>query len=176
MLWSKVFFQRLIIMIRTNDDILGLVIWGSCNLKRVAALNHQKVVTNHANLHSERVRKKTIWPFLVFEMSVWLFLYLELSNVGEKIGLLTFTESSSIEISISSVMLNNNGSYVNIHKLPKLNYLSGDSESEKGKWKQNFNYLQIIGHLGSKLFSRPTISETKKILHLDNFILSLFSL
>ena len=51
----------------------------------------------------------------------------------KKLVFLTFTESSSIEISISSVMLNNNGSYVNIHKLPKLNYLSGDSESEKGK-------------------------------------------
>ena len=45
-------------MIRTDGDILGLVICGSCNLKRVAALNHQKVITNHANLHSERVQKK----------------------------------------------------------------------------------------------------------------------
>lgn len=51
----------------------------------------------------------------------------------KKLVFLTFTESSSIEISISSVMLDNNGSYVNIHKLPKLNYLSSDSEIEKGK-------------------------------------------
>ena len=51
----------------------------------------------------------------------------------KKLVFLTFTVSSSIEISISSVMLDNNGSYVNIHKLPKLNYLSGDSEIEKGK-------------------------------------------
>lgn len=50
----------------------------------------------------------------------------------KKLVFLTFTESSSIEISISSVMLDNNGSY-NIHKLPKLNYLSADSEIEKGK-------------------------------------------
>ena len=50
----------------------------------------------------------------------------------KKLVFLTFTESS-IAISISSVMLDNNGSYVNTHKLPKLNYLSGDSESEKGK-------------------------------------------
>ena len=32
-------------------------------------------------------KKKTIWPILVFEMSVSLFLYLELSNVGEKVGI-----------------------------------------------------------------------------------------
>ena len=51
----------------------------------------------------------------------------------KKLVFLTFTESSSIEISISSVMLDNNESYVNIHKLPKLHYLSGDSEIEKGK-------------------------------------------
>ena len=80
----------------------------------------------------------------------------------KKLVFLTFTESSSIAISISSVMLDNNGSYVNIRKLAKLNYLSGDNEIEKGKWKQTFYYLQNIGHLGSELFSRPTISETKE--------------
>lgn len=137
-------------MIRTDGDILGLVIWGSCNMKRVAALNHQKVITNHANLHSERVqKKKKIWLFLVFECQFDFFFYF-------------LTKSSSIAISISSVMLDNNGSYVNIRKLPKLNYLSGDNEIEKGKWKQTFYCLQNIGHLGSELFSRRTISETKK--------------
>ena len=134
MLWCKVFFQRLIIMIRTDDVILGLVIWGSCNLKRVAALNHQKAVTNHANLHSESVQKKK-----QFDQSSSLkclfhfFFILNCLMLEKKLVFLTFTESSSIEISISSVILDNNGSYVNIHKLPKLNYLSGDSEIEKGK-------------------------------------------
>ena len=163
-------------MIRTDGDILGLVIWGSCNMNRVAALNHQKVMTNHANLYSERVQKKQFDHSSSLKCLFDFFSILDYLMLEKKLVFLTFTESSSIGISISSVMLDNNGSYVNIHKLPKLNYLSGDSESEKGKWKQNFNYLQIIGHLGSKLFSRPTISETKKILHLDNFILSLFSL
>ena len=138
-------------MIRTDGDILGLVICGSCNLKRVAALNHQKVITNHANLHSERVqKKKKIWLFLVFECQFDFFFYF-------------LTKSSSIAISISSVMLDNNGSYVNVRKLPKLNYLSGDNEIEKGKWTQTFYCLQNIEHLGSELFSWPTISETKKI-------------
>ena len=61
------------------------------------------------------------------------FFILNCLMLEKKLVFLTFTESSSIEISISSVMLDNNGSYVNIHKLPKLNYLSGDSEIEKGK-------------------------------------------
>ena len=51
----------------------------------------------------------------------------------KKLVFLTFTESSTIAISISSVILDNNGSYVNIRKLPKLNYLSGDNEIEKDK-------------------------------------------
>ena len=123
-------------MTRTDGDIFGLVIWGSCNLKRVAVFSHQKVIIDHANLHSERVQKKkrkAIWPFLVFECQFDFFFILNYLMLEKKLVFLTFTESSSIAISISSVMLDNNGSYVNIHKLPKLNYLSGDSESEKGK-------------------------------------------
>ena len=120
-------------MIRTNGDILGLVIWGSCNMKRVAALNHQKVMTNHANLHSERVQKKQFDHSSSLNCLFDFFSILDYLMLEKKLVFLTFTESSSIGISISSVMLDNNGSYVNIHKLPKFNYLSGDSESEKGK-------------------------------------------
>ena len=137
-------------MIRTDGDILGLVICESCNLKWVAALNHQKVITNHANLHSERVqKKKKVWPFLVFECQFDFFFTLNYLMLEKKLVFLTFTKSSSIAISISSVMLDNNGSYVNIRKLPKLNYLSGDNEIEKGKWTQTFYCLQNIGHLGA---------------------------
>ena len=113
-------------MIRTDDDILGLVIWGSCNMNRVAALNH-------ANLHSERVQKKQFDHSSSLKCLFDFFSILDYLMLEKKLVFLTFTESSSIGISISSVMLDNNGSYVNIHKLPKLNYLSGDSESEKGK-------------------------------------------
>ena len=140
-----------------------MLFWGwLSNLKRVAALNHQKAVTNHANLHSESVQKKR-----QFDQSSSLkclfhfFFILNCLMLEKKLVFLSFTKSSSIEISISSVMLDNNGSYVNIHKLPKLNYLSGDSEIEKGKQKETFYYLQNIGHLGSELFSRLTISKTK---------------
>ena len=78
-------------------------------------------------------KKEAIWPFLVFECQFDFFFILNYLMLEKKLVFLTFTESSSIGISISSVMLDNNGSYVNIHKLPKFNYLSGDSESEKGK-------------------------------------------
>ena len=125
--------------VNNNDNEPTVIFWGWLS-EGAATWNEWELSTIKKwwqtmpiSIVSACKKKTTIWPLLVFEMSVWLFLYLELSNVGENLVFLAFTESSSIEISISCVMLDNNGSYVNIHKLPKLNYLSGDSEIEKGK-------------------------------------------
>ena len=81
----------------------------------------------------KKKKEKQFDHSLSLNVSLTFFFILNYLMLEKKLVFLTFTESSSIGISISSVMLDNNGSYVNIHKLPKLNYLSGDSESEKGK-------------------------------------------
>ena len=91
-------------------------------------------MTTHANLHSERSQKKNqkkIDHSSCLKCQFDFFFILNYLMLEKELVFLTFTESSSIGISISSVMLDNNGSYVNIHKLPKLSYLSGDSEIEK---------------------------------------------